>query len=353
MKLLIALNYIFVIDRTEKIEDYKNYCNTKSKGATVFFLKRNFHSLKYCFAFSKCNYIFLAHMFAHFPYKRKNQKVICLGYFTPFKNDYVWNNKQFKALSKSNNKYYFCHITTSDLASRILSSDNGLFYNKFFPLGMPRNDLFYKTTKDDNLIAVKNAFSKYRKVILYTPTYRDYEIDVKLKRRPILGYKEDIKSIQDLLEEFNAVLVVKLHPLQNKSVIEDLRAKNIIAFDSVQSNYSLYDLMCISDLLITDYTSTYFDYLHLNRPIIFNFYDKKDYQENRGFAFNNIELCCAGPLVEKYEDFYNSLKEILLGKDDYKELRHRMLNLFNLYTDGCSSERICGFFFNYIKQKNG
>lgn len=47
--------------------------------------------------------------------------------------------------------------------------------------------------------------------------------------------------------------------------------------------------MAVSDVLITDYTSAYFDFLLLDKPVVFNFYDFEEYSETRGFSFTPIK----------------------------------------------------------------
>lgn len=341
-------HYIFylLVSNNELNPKYEAYCKENSKGAKVVFINKSRETKQFFDIFCKCRIIFTTHMFLSFGLKKKEQKVVCLGYFTPFKNDFVWESSQFKDWIRSSNKNYSYHISTSDLSSRILSSDNGLYYNKFLPLGMPRNDLFFNGNNDNLLIHnVLDDFNCFEKIILYTPTYRDYENDDKGESHSIFGYSENVQPLIHVLEKHKAVLVAKLHPLQNRSVIENLHSKNIIAYNSPQNKYSLYDLMYVSDALITDYTSTYFDYLLLNRPVLFNFYDKEKYQKTRGFSISNIDVICAGPIVSSFQELVLEIDNILSGMDSYIDKREWVNALVNLNRDGKSGERIVDFFF--------
>ena len=342
-------NYTFyvLVNDLNKVPSYIDYCNENNRGSKIVFIKRDMGSKQFLDYFFSCGTIFTTHMFLSFGLKRKHQNVVCLGYFTPFKNDFVWTSCQFKDWIRSSNRNYSYHISTSDFSSRILSSDNGLYYNKFLPFGMPRNDLLVRYKVDDPLIKrVSEEYKRFDKIIIYTPTYRDYEETNKNVSRSVFGYNNNIQPLIKVLEKHNAVLIVKLHPLQNRSIIDDLKSNNIVAYNSYQNNYSLYDLLCIADILITDYTSTYFDYLLLNRPVLFNFYDKDEYQKTRGFAISNIEELCAGPIVSSFEDFVLNIDCGLSGKDDYQTKRKWVNMLINLHRDGRSAERISDYFFN-------
>ena len=342
-------HYVFylLISSNELIPKYKEYCKENSRGAEVVFINKARETRLFYNSFFQSRVVFTTHMFLSFGLKRREQKVVCLGYFTPFKNDFVWDSSQFKDWIRSSNKNYSYHISTSDLSSRILSTDNGLYYNKFLPLGMPRNDLFFHFTLDNPSIkSVSNEFKSFEKIVLYTPTFRDYEKFDNSEVRSIFGYSNDIQPLIKVLERHNAILIVKLHPLQNSSVINKLNTPNIISYNTSQNQYSLYDLMCISDALVTDYTSTYFDYLLLNRPVLFNFYDKEKYQKTRGFSISNIEELCAGPIATSFESFVAGLDSILSGNDEYAVKRDWVNSLINLYTDGNSAERIVNFLFN-------
>jgi len=338
--------FYLLVDNVEKIPEYSEYCASKSRGVKVIYLNKNLNSKLFFSSFARCRVIFTTHMFLSFGLKRKQQEVVCLGYFTPFKNDFVWTSSQFKEWIRSSNKNYNYHISTSDFSSRILSSDNGLYYNKFLPLGMPRNDLFMQETINNPcIIKVNEEFKKFDKILLYTPTYRDYESNNKKANRSIFGYTNDIQPLIHVLQKHNAVLIAKLHPLQNNHVIDKMKSYNIVAYNTCQQQYSLYDLMSVSNALITDYTSTYFDYLLLNKPVLFNFYDRDIYQKTRGFSVSNIDELCAGPIVTCFEDFVIEIDKILSGDDIYKSKREWVNSLINLYHDNKSAVRITNYFF--------
>ncbi len=105
----------------------------------------------------------------------------------------------------------------------------------------------------------------------------------------------------------------------------------------VSSYGDINDLYIASDLLITDYSSVFFDYSILERPIIFYMYDLEHYaNEMRGFYLSLDEL--PGPIVQTEDDLIKEIKTADGWKvnDKYREFVKR----FNPYEDGNSSKRV-------------
>jgi len=334
-----------VVDDLNRIEEYSAYVKSVNDSIIIDFIPREKYSYIYIKCFCHSKYIFSTTVFELFPYRINKQCISCLGYFTPFKNDFIHTEKQFANISKRNNNTYDFYFTTSSIASRILSSDSGLFYSRFRSLGFPRNDLFYQTSNNyHSREYIKRELEGFNKIITYTPTYRDYESKHHEKKRGLFGFDDsNIPALVDVLKKHNAVLIAKLHPFQNKDIIERLNSPNIRLYNSRQNNYSLYDLLSLTDLLITDYTSTVFDFLHTNRPVVFYFYDKKEYEISRGFAFDPIEMVCPGHFTNNIESLSKVIDYILSGNDDYIDKRSVVSRLINYYHDGDSTKRICDF----------
>ncbi len=335
-----------VIDDNSRVREYKSYVYGINNNIQVEFVKREKYSIRYIKLFNSCRYIFSTTEFELFPYRVKKQCISCLCYFTPFKNDFIYSEKQFANISKRNNKTYDYYFTTSSLASRIISSDSGLYYSRFKSFGFPRNDIFYRITNTKSIEFVKEDYSGFKMIVTYTPTFRDYESKSNNKKRGLFGYDDyNVHLLIEVLKKHNAILVAKLHPFQNRDVIERINSPYIRLYNSDQSNYGLYDLLTMTDVLITDYTSTVFDFLHKNKPIIFHFYDKGEYESTRGFAFEPIETVCPGHITNSIESLSRKLDYILSGKDDYIDKRSEVSRLMNYYQDGNSSKRICDFLF--------
>ena len=98
------------------------------------------------------------------------------------------------------------------------------------------------------------------------------------------------------------------------------------------------------DILLTDYSSVYFDFLLLDRPIIYIPYDLEEYKRERGLLYDFDEVTCGDKTLTQ-KQFIESIKNNLENpaKDELK--RKEITERFHLYNDGKASERL----FNFIK----
>lgn len=205
--------------------------------------------------------------------------------------------------------------------------------------GYPRND-FLKTFTAEDVVNIKNKLGitdEKKKVILYAPTWRDNQHD------SAKGYVyENPVDFDFLMKELGEeyIILFRAHYL----VADNF---NFDAYEGFVYNVSEYDdineLYIVSDLLITDYSSVFFDYAILERPILFYMYDMEEYRdEMRGFYINTDEL--PGPVIQKENELIRSVKN---AEDDFD--RNKMdafNNRFNSLNDGNAAERVVNIVFN-------
>ncbi len=158
--------------------------------------------------------------------------------------------------------------------------------NCFITCGLPRNDSLLKYSKED-IIEIKKKLNigEKKKVLLYMPTYREYVVDEKGKiyvDSPISLEKWE----KTLAEKY--VLLVRAH----YAVAKEMNL-NDSGFALDVSKYApLNDLYAISDVLISDYSSSFFDYAILGRPLLCYAYDEVKYERERGYYMSLTELPC-------------------------------------------------------------
>jgi len=119
---------------------------------------------------------------------------------------------------------------------------------------------------------------------------------------------------------------------------------DITGLEHFAYNLSHYDdiaeLYLISDLLITDYSSVFFDYANLQRPILFYTYDLEKYRDTlRGF-YIDMEKDVPGPLLKTTEEIVECIKNIDQVKEAYKEKYDRFVETFCAWDNGTASEQI-------------
>lgn len=158
------------------------------------------------------------------------------------------------------------------------------FDGEIFEYGTPRNDLlFEKNLKLKEKVFERINISIRKKVLLYAPTFRkNNELDVY-----DLEYE---KVLRTLKERFggNWVCLVKLHPhLQSKSknIVQGNDVVDVTGYDDIQ------ELLSISDVLITDYSSLMFDYAITKKPCFLYVPDYKEYiKQDRKLYFDLLAL---------------------------------------------------------------
>ena len=347
--------FFIVYHNETKIKEYQTFVSGITDRKVVFVILKAVPFIKH-FIRARTILTDTAHVLPR--YKSKRQILLCLGYYTPFKDDFGFINqfswREQKSFFKLSNRIIDYYITTSDISSRIISCDFLLLYSHLRSLGAPRNDVFFKEDNSivNDLSNVMNINIKH--IILYTPTYRDYELENKTKQnRSIFGNVDEgwESKLNHYLEKKNTILIAKLHPLQEKSIIKKKENTNIVYYSDLISivDINLYRLLAVSDCLITDYTSTSFDYMHKDSPIIYYFYDYDKYVETRNFSVTPIFPLCGGEVVYTSDDLLNSIVSVLNGKDDYSYERGRIHKLINRYSDGHDTERVVNFIFDVSK----
>ena len=182
-------------------------------------------------------------------------------------------------------------------------------------------------------------------IVLYIPTHRDYEANSSSIVRSVLGFKYQKDSLEHFLRDNGIVIYCKLHPKQNALVVNSELPEGILLHHPSE-RFGLTELMQASDALLTDYTSGYFDYLLLDKPVIFNLYDLDLYKKKRGVPYEPIESVAAGDIVTNEEEFKDALLSLDNNITKFKEKRAFVRNMFFTYPDGNSSIRIYDFIFN-------
>lgn len=208
--------------------------------------------------------------------------------------------------------------------------------------GYPRNDILINSNNKENITEIKKKIKIpiNKKVILYAPTWRDNQFYEKGKYK--FNLKMDIDKLRKELEN-DYIIILRLHYL----VAENLDLKGYEGFIYDLSKYEdIRELYLISDVLITDYSSVFFDYANLKRPMIFYVYDIEDYRDNlRGFYFD-FEKKAPGPLVKSTDEILEEIniinKDGFVPSDNFREFYKKFCYL----EDGKATERVVKEFFN-------
>lgn len=221
------------------------------------------------------------------------------------------------------------------------------FKGEMLESGYPRNDYLVNqnSTEEKHKLGEKLQLPRDKKVILYAPTWRDNEFYDKGK------YKFDLhlnlKQMQVALGD-EYVVLLRLHYLVAENM--DLSDVKGFAYD-VSSYEDIRELYLLSDLLITDYSSVFFDYSILDRPILFYVYDIDNYRDSlRGFYFD-IENHSPGPLLKETEEVISAIKGLELVSSQYADKRKEFKEEFAQWEDGNATKRIVEHVFQESLRK--
>ncbi|AWC34613.1 MULTISPECIES: CDP-glycerol glycerophosphotransferase family protein [Bacillus cereus group] len=211
------------------------------------------------------------------------------------------------------------------------------FKKNIVEIGYPRNDFLYinNNSRAINTLKKKNGLPVDKKIILYAPTWRDDQFYSKGR------YKLDLQLDLSLLQKrlgSDYIVLLRMHYLVAEQF--NLEPYKGFVYD-FSKHVDINELYVLSDLLITDYSSVFFDYANLKRPIIFYTYDIDSYRDKlRGFYFD-LETEVPGPVVLNTEEV---IEEILrFEKNGLDEFAAKYDNFYNKYCyleDGFASKRV-------------
>ena len=253
---------------------------------------------------------------------------------TTFYRSKVSKEKMHQSYDKDVARYTYM-ISPNKFTTEVFQSAFQINKERLIETGYPRNDcLSHVTHKQIETLKVKYHIPKDKKVILYAPTWRDNSYSAK-------GYTFTLSVDFSLWKEKlgdEYIVVFKPHYLIVNSFDTSQFSDFVYYMDATSEISELY---LISDLLVTDYSSVFFDYAILKKPIYFYMYDLASYQkELRGF-YIDIYKDLPGQVIMEEEKLLESIKS---KQFDYQYLTS-FNQRFNNKEDGNASKRVIDIVF--------
>ena len=224
----------------------------------------------------------------------------------------------------------------STAAIEPLASGLGIDRDRFVVTGYPRTDVFAdgtegaRLTVDGSLVDRIESRAADSDLVFYLPTYRGAD-DSFIETF-------DAAAVGDLLDARSAHLYIKAHPDEPVTAAEDHPRVHWLP-----ASVDPYLVLPHADVLVTDYSSVYFDYLAVDRPIVFFAYDRPTYTAARGFYFD-YESVTPGPIATDIDELRKALEEALdavAGRSDpYAAERRRLRERFCPVPPGTASKRV-------------
>ncbi|MDO4169281.1 MAG: CDP-glycerol glycerophosphotransferase family protein [Lachnospiraceae bacterium] len=227
-------------------------------------------------------------------------------------------------------KKYNYVLTGSQKLVKVFSEVFGIEEEAFLPVGMPRLDGFLDKKKIATFkkeFYTENPNLKNKKIIMFAPTYRG-----KGQGSAYYDYSWiDLDEIYDFCGD-EYIFMVKMHPFTKKPIeIPEEYMDRIIDFSEYPN---INDLYYVTDILITDYSSNYFEYSLLRRPVIFFTPDREIYELSRG-VHRSVKESAPGPVCDTFEE----MMDVLRKKDYQIEKIHQFVKDNFANYDGHATDR--------------
>ena len=227
-------------------------------------------------------------------------------------------------------------LSTSDIFDKKLSKAFDLKIENILKFGYPRNDIFFNNTDTHKLLKNINKDLNNPKKIIYLPTFRENGDNLNLFE----DYGFDFNNLNDFLKKNNSIFITKAHFADKYSFLNNKssRIMDIGHLKNIDINFILKDV----DILLTDYSGAYLDFLLTINPVIFTCFDFEKYiTKSRELYFNYNEII-SGPITKNWPQVLNSIDNILKN-DNYFLKREQMNKMFNCYNDGKSCNKLYNF----------
>ena len=340
--------------KDDKFKDYKFVWaikNHKKKAIKIDDAKIvEYLSIPYFYYLSKAKYWIFNCKMPSYICKKKDQIYLQTWHGTPLKrlghDIHVDENTTFyRSQIKAKDMYrsydidsarYNYMISPNAFCTKIFPAAFNINKERLIETGYPRNDVMSNVTDDEKLKIKKELnIPLHKKVILYAPTWRDNQYVAK-------GYtfklEVDFHKWHQYLKD-DYIVLFKPHYL----IINDYKSTNDLQgfLYNIDADQDISPLYLITDILITDYSSVFYDFAVMNKPMYFYMYDLEDYQEElRGF-YIDIYKDLPGQIYENEDDL---LKDVIENEYDYAKLKV-FKERFNNHDDGKASKRVIDIVF--------
>ena len=260
---------------------------------------------------------------------RENQHLVqvwhAMGAFKKF--GYSRKSAEKNSLTHKN---YTEAIVSSPEISAVYAEAFGIDESRIKPVGVPRTDMLFDEAYKAETIArlyEREPRLKGKKICLFAPTFRGSNVNDAY-------YPNEFLDIEKLLNELGEdwAVILKYHPfIKNTPQIPESVQNRVFDFGDERE---INDILFITDVLVTDYSSVIFENAILNNPLVLYAPDLEEYDGERGFYFEYNAYSC-GQIVEKESELASAIKNAGSNNEKMEEFRKRFVSL----CDGNSSKR--------------
>lgn len=252
-------------------------------------------------------------------------------------------------------------ISYSELYSSLYNASFPNSPDKYEICGMPRNDfLFHKN--DELMVKLFGENVMQKKTIFFLPTYRTWKVDLKANGNRswdnLFGFETfNLEQFAEFLRANDLFLICKLHHMEyNQLELDEYSPySDVIRFlreeELYEHDIDLYEILAGADLLVTDYSSVYFDVLLIDIPIVFVPVDLDNYKANRGFNMEPYEFWAPGHKAFDQNELTESIVESL-ASDPYQKNRRTVRDIVHAHQDDRSHVRVWNLLDRLLEERD-
>ena len=282
--------------------------------------------------------------FSYYWKKRKNQKYIMQwhgGVALKRVEKDAEDKLGYKYLRKAHKDSEACDLMISGCGNQTDLIRSAFWYDKeILERGTPRNDVFFDTELHKSMrtkVCKYMGVSEDSKLVLYAPTFR--------KPRTIEPYRIDWTATTEAFKKFlnteNVVIMLRVHPnMMNHDISSLFNAPSVV---DMTRYHDMQELLCVSDVLITDYSSSMFDYSLLGRPCLLYARDLEAY--DRGYYHKFSEL--PYPIAQSQEELINIIETF-----DHQAYQHALNDFMQNTIRICEKGEACKAQIEWMKEKS-
>ncbi len=248
--------------------------------------------------------------------------------------------------------YWLQYKSIASYSSTYTSLMNACFggaVEQYVVTGMPRNDFLFCSDGKRVFEQVTGRSLSDRRLVAYMPTFRTTAFGQVNggADSALFDFSDfDLDRLIDFLNRNQLVMLIKMHPYEVRGAAAMQRMADSEAFCLMTDDMlaaaqvDFYEMLNAVDLLITDYSSIYFDYLLLDRPIIFTPTDAAQYDQTRGFLLEPYDFWAPGAKCLTQQSFLATLDAELSCPSRHAPERDRIASIVHHFRDGTSSQRV-------------
>lgn len=242
-----------------------------------------------------------------------------------------WGHYGCPGLFCAHRQYTYC-ISGSSAISHFFSEQFGILDEQIIPTGMPRMDRYLDAKNREEVTA--RLYETYpvlkgKTVVLFAPTYRGRDMAHATYPYKII----DFDGLYEYCRQKDAVILFKMHPWVAESV--PIREEHADRFFDMNTYPNINDLFYITDLLITDYSSSMYEFLLMKKPMLLFPYDKNQYATSRGFH-RDYDSNVPGKICMTFAELLEAMRT-----EDYEfEKVEKMLGTYFETVDTNSCDRV-------------